>query len=82
MKGTAKKITKIFVVSTDLPDFENYISIETIEEVGTCYMCVHLCMYVCFWKYVYVYVHSSRTCMYGSRKVIVMYEGSSVPYIH
>ena len=29
-----------------------------------------------------MYIYSSRTCMYGSRKVIVMYEGSSVPYIH
>jgi len=27
-------------------------------------------------------MYSSRTCMYNSTKVIVVYEGSSVPYIH
>ncbi len=83
MKSTAKKIAKIFVVSADLPDFENYISIEKIEEVGSAIL-VRACMYVCMFVYgsMCMYMYSSRTCMYGSRKVIVMYEGSSVPYIH
>ncbi len=59
MKSTAKKLAEIFVVSADLPDFENYIFIEKIEEVGSA---IHvrafmfICMYVCLLKYVYVYV--------------------------
>ncbi len=59
MKSTAKKIAKIFVVSADLPDFENHISIEKIEEVGSAILVrafMYVCMYVCLWKYVYVYV--------------------------
>ncbi len=46
MKSTAKKIAKTFVVSADLPDFENYISIEKIEEVGSA-IHVRAFMYVC-----------------------------------
>jgi hypothetical protein len=59
VKSTAKKLAEIFVVSADLPDFENYIFIEKIEEVGSA---IHvrafmfICMYVCLLKYVYVYV--------------------------
>jgi hypothetical protein len=82
VKSTAKKIAKISVVSADLPDFENYISLEKIEEVGSAIHVrafMHACMYVCMCC---AYMYSSRTCMYDSRKVIVMYEGSSVPYIH
>jgi hypothetical protein len=59
VKSTAKKIAKIFVVSADLPDFENHISIEKIEEVGSAILVrafMYVCMYVCLWKYVYVYV--------------------------
>jgi hypothetical protein len=46
VKSTAKKIAKIFVVSADLPDFENYISIEQIEEVSSAIL-VPAFMYVC-----------------------------------
>ncbi len=76
-------IAKIFVVSADLPDFENYISIEKIEEVGSA-IHVHAFIYICMYVYgsMCLYMFSSRICMYGSRKVIVVYEGSSVPYIH
>ena len=84
MKSTAKKIAKIFVVSADLSDFENCISIEKIEEVGSA-IHVRAFVYVCY-IYVYrsmcLYMYSSRTCMFGSRKVVVLFEGSSVPYIH
>ncbi len=83
MKSTAKKIAKIFVVSADLPFFENYISIEKTKEVCSAIL-VRAFMYVCMYVYgsMCMYMYSSRTCMYCSRKVIVMYEGSSVPYIH
>ncbi len=55
MKSTAKKIAKIFVVSADLPDFENCISIEKIKEVGSA-IHVRACMYVCMFVYGSVYV--------------------------
>ena len=62
MKSTAKTIAKIFVVSADLPDFENYISIEKIEEVGSAihvraymYVYVSMCMYMYVWQQVLLY---------------------------
>ncbi len=69
MKSTAKKIAKIFVVSADLPDYENYIIIEKIEEVGSAIHCVHLCMYVCMHVYgsmcmcIYICIAAGHVCM-------------------
>jgi hypothetical protein len=62
--STAKKKAKIFVVSADLPDFENYITIKKIEEVCSVYVCMYVCMYVCVWKYVYVYVWQQESNSY------------------
>ena len=85
MKSTAEKIAKIFVVSADLPDFENYISIEKVEKVCSSAKhvraFVYVCMYVCLWKYMFVYVLQQDMYLW-QQKVIVMYEGFSVPYIH
>jgi hypothetical protein len=68
VKSTAKKIAKIFVVSADLPDFENYFSTEKIEEVGIAkhvraFMCV--CMYVCMFMEVCVCIciAAGHVCM-------------------
>ncbi len=60
MESNAKKIAKIFLVSADLPDFENYISIEKVDEVCSAILVrafMYVCMYVCLWKYVFVFVY-------------------------
>ena len=46
MKSTASKIAEIFVMSADLPDFENYISTEQIDEVSSS-IHVRAFIYVC-----------------------------------
>jgi hypothetical protein len=51
-------------------------SLEKIEEVGSA-IYVRAFMYVCMYVYGSMFMY-----MYSSRKVKVMYEGSSVPYIH
>jgi len=57
VKSAAKKIAEIFVMSADLPDFENYISTEQIEEVSSAILVrAFMYVYICLWKYVYVYV--------------------------
>ena len=57
MKSTAKKIAKIFVVSADLPFFENYISIEKIDEVGSAIL-VRAFIYVCMFMHTYIHSYS------------------------
>ncbi len=66
VKGTAKKIVKIFVVSADLPDFENYISIEKIEEVCSAIhvrACMYVCMYVFMEVCVCICIAAGHVCM-------------------
>ncbi len=58
MKSTAKKIAKIFVVSADLPDFDNYISIEKIEEVGSP---IHVHIFMEVW--VCICIAAGNVCM-------------------
>ncbi len=65
--STAKKKAKIFAVSADLPDFENYITIKKIEEVGSAIYCVHLCMYLCMYVFtevcVCICIAAGHVCM-------------------
>jgi hypothetical protein len=72
VKSTAEKIAKIFVVGADLPDFENHISIEKIEEVGSAinvcafmYVCMYGSMYVCMFMEVCVCIciPAGHVCM-------------------
>jgi hypothetical protein len=68
VKSTAKKIAKIFVMSADLPDFENYISIEKIEEVGSAILVrafMYVSMYVCMFMEVFVCIciAAGHVCM-------------------
>ena len=64
MKSTAKKIATIFVVSTDLPDYENFIFIVKIEKVCSA---IHVlaCMYVCMFMEVCVCIciAAGHVCM-------------------
>jgi hypothetical protein len=64
VRSTAKKIAKIYVMSADPPFFENHISIEKIEEVGSA-IHVRAFMYVCMFMEVCVCIciAAGHVCM-------------------